>query len=131
MNKLNLISESLNVTGKVCQVLKDFQSPVVVKNCGVRHNLNHIEIFNSSKNLVKDVSIRIIGMPPEDCWWEHPNNPDEQLLVMPYIEPNSCTKHELMFTHFEDCDVQYTITWYDWLGCKHSDTKCLHLEGIC
>ena len=29
-----------------------------------------------------------------------------------------------------DMDVQLHISWEDWLGIKHSDTKYLHLKGL-
>lgn len=129
-NKIGL-GDAVTVVGKVGILVKEILTPVCVKNRGLWKNLNVIEVCNPSPNLVKNVVVRINGVPADECWWEHPNNSDEQALVIPYIEPNSHVAHELMFSHFESADVMCCITWDDWLGIRHSDTQSLRLEGLC
>ena len=123
--------DSLNVVGNVCKAAKNILTPVGVKNCGKLKNLNRIEVCNPSPNLVKNVVVRIKGLPADECWWEHPNNSEDQALLIPYIEPRGHTVKSLMFTHFDSSEVQCEISWDDWFGMKHSDKQILHLEGLC
>jgi hypothetical protein len=131
METMTIFADALNVVKNVCKTTKDIFAPVCIKNLGVEKNLNHLQIFNSGENLVRDVKIRIIGLPENECWWDHPNNSDIQELIIPYIEPHQHVEQELMFSWFDDAEVQFQITWEDWLGIKHSDTTCLLLEGQC
>ncbi len=125
------VSGALSVLKNVCKSTKEILSPVCIRNLGVRNNFNHIEIFNSGKNFVQNVSVQIMKYPVEDCWWEHPNNSDKQKLLISYIEPQSHFEQELMFTYFNDAEVPVQIIWDDWLGFRHSKSINLHLEGLC
>ena len=125
------LKDALEVLSKVCKTAKAVNAPVCVKNRGQWNSYNHIEIFNAGDNWVKNVTIRIMNLPVDDCWWEHPCNSDRQILVIPYMEPKDNTEQELMYAYCGcDLDVQLHITWEDWLGIKHSDVTYLHLEGL-
>lgn len=130
MSTILKLSDALEVLSKVCKTAESVHSPVCVQNRGQWNNLNHIEIFNFSDHLVKNVAIRIMDLP-DDCWWENPGNSDRQVLIISYLEPRNQTEHELMYAYCGcDMDVQLHISWEDWLGIKHSDTKYLHLKGL-
>lgn len=125
------LGDSLKVVENVCKVAKDILAPVCVQNRGQWNNLNHIEIYNSGDHLVKNVTIQIMDLPADDCYWEKPGNSDRQILVIPYIEPRNHMEQELMYAYCGcDTDVQLQITWEDRLGIKHSDFQYLHLEGL-
>lgn len=131
MEKFFTISDSLKVVENVCKVAKDILAPVCVQNRGQWNNLNHIEIYNSGDHLVKNVTIQIMDLPADDCYWENPGNSDKQILVIPYIEPRNHMVQELMYAYCGcDTDVQLHITWEDRLGIKHSDFQYLHLDGM-
>ena len=131
MEKFITISDSLKVVENVCKVAKDIHAPVCVQNRGQWNNLNHIEIFNSGDHLVKNVTIRIMDLSADDCYWENPGNSDRQILVIPYIKPQNHMVQELMYAYCGcDTDVQLHITWEDRLGIKHADFPYLHLVGL-
>lgn len=125
------LGDSLKVVENVCKVAKDILAPVCVQNRGQWNNLNHIEIYNSGDHLVKNVTIKIMDLPVDDCYWEKPGNSDKQILIIPYIEPRNHMEQELMYAYCGcDTDVQLQITWEDRFGIKHSDFQYLHLEGL-
>ena len=131
MEKFITISDSLKVVENVCKVAKDIHAPVCVQNRGQWNNLNHIEIYNSGDHLVKNVTIQIVDLPADDCYWENPGNSDKQILVIPYVEPRNHMVQELMYAYCGcNTDVQLHITWEDRLGIKHSDFQYLHLDGM-
>ena len=131
MSTILKLSDALEVLSKVCKTAESVHSPVCVQNRGQWNNLNHIEIFNFSDHLVKNVAIRIMDLPADDCYWENPGNSDKQILVIPYIEPRNHMVQELMYAYCGcDTDVQLQITWEDRLGIKHSDFQYLHLDGM-
>ena len=131
MSTILKLSDALEVLSKVCKTAESVHSPVCVQNRGQWNNLNHIEIYNSGDHLVKNVTIQIVDLPADDCYWENPGNSDKQILVIPYIEPRNHMVQELMYAYCGcNTDVQLHITWEDRLGIKHSDFQYLHLDGM-
>lgn len=131
MSTILKLSDALEVLSKVCKTAESVHSPVCVQNRGQWNNLNHIEIYNSGDHLVKNVTIQIMDLPADDCYWENPGNSDKQILVIPYIEPRNHMVQELVYAYCGcDTDVQLHITWEDRLGIKHSDFQYLHLDGM-
>lgn len=131
MSTILKLSDALEVLSKVCKTAESVHSPVCVQNRGQWNNLNHIEIYNSGDHLVKNVTIQIVDLPADDCYWENPGNSDKQILVIPYVEPRNHMVQELMYAYCGcNTDVQLHITWEDRLGIKHSDFQYLHLDGM-
>ena len=131
MSTILKLSDALEVLSKVCKTAESVHSPVCVQNRGQWNNLNHIEIYNSGDHLVKNVTIQIVDLPADDCYWEKPGNSDKQILVIPYVEPRNHMVQELMYAYCGcNTDVQLHITWEDRLGIKHSDFQYLHLDGM-
>lgn len=131
MNSIICLSDAITVVEKVSKSVNDILAPVCVKNRGQWNSYNHIEIYNSGSKMVKKVNVDIKEFLDGRCKWKHPNNLNERKLVIPYIEPNGHKEHELLYAYSGDGeDVHLQISWEDWLGIKHSDTQCLHLEGL-
>jgi len=131
MEKLITVGDTINVIENVCKVATDILAPVCIRNRGQWNGNNHIEIFNSGEHLVKNVTIRIMDLPDDDCWWEKPGNSDKQVLNISYLEPRNHTEQKLTYAYCGcDTDVQLHITWEDRLGIKHSDFQYLHLDGM-